>query len=206
LIGGGAMSKTGDERTGTTVPGSRRDPFLAPRLNAEQLVLLRRYGQERPTAAGQVLFREGDRGYDFIVVLSGAVTVVDHEAGVVRELATEGPGEFLAELNILTGERLFATAVVREPGAVLVVPVDRLQEVIAQDQALSDLIVQTILRRRQWLAQERGWPADRRLTVVTGCPAAAGVRGPEPPAPRLGRPGRRPGGGRCARPPWPEPG
>jgi len=51
----------------------------------------------------------------------------------VRELVTEGPGEFLAELNILTGERLFATAVVREPGSVLVVPVDRLQEVTAQD-------------------------------------------------------------------------
>ena len=138
-----------------TAPGPRRDPFLVPRLSTEQLVLLRRYGQERPTAAGQVLFREGDRGYDFIVVLSGAVAVVDYEAGVVRELVTEGPGEFLAELNILTGERLFATAVVREPGSVLVVPVDRLQEVIAQDQTLSDVIVQVILRRRQWLVQQR---------------------------------------------------
>jgi len=116
-----------------TAPGPRRDPFLVPRLSTEQLALLRRYGQERPTAAGQVLFREGDRRYDFIVVLSGAVAVVDYEAGVVRELVTEGPGEFLAELNILTGERLFATAVVREPGSVLVVPVDRLQEVTAQD-------------------------------------------------------------------------
>jgi len=85
------MGETGDERTGTTAPGRQRDPFLVPRLNTEQLALLRRYGQERPTTAGQVLFREGDRGYDFIVVLSGAVTVVDHEAGVVRELVTEGP-------------------------------------------------------------------------------------------------------------------
>ena len=71
-----------------TALGPRRDPFLVPRLSTEQLVLLRRYGQERPTAAGQVLFREGDRGYDFIVVLSGAVAVVDYEAGVVRELVT----------------------------------------------------------------------------------------------------------------------
>jgi thioredoxin reductase (NADPH) len=156
-----------------TAPGQQRDPFLAPRLNAEQLALLRRYGQERPTTAGQMLFREGDRGYDFIVVLSGAVTVVDHEAGVVRELATEGPGEFLAELNILTGERLFATAVVREPGSVLAVPVDRLQEVIAQDQALSDLVVQTILRRRQWLAQER---AGLRIVGSLSSPDARRLR------------------------------
>ena len=167
------MSETGDEQTEMTAPGQQRDPFLAPRLNAEQLALLRRYGQERPTTAGQVLFREGDRSYDFIVVLSGAVTVVDHEAGVVRELVTEGPGEFLAELNILTGERLFATAVVREPGAVLAVRVDRLQEVIAQDQALSDLIVQTILRRRRWLAQER---AGLRIVGSLSSPDARRLR------------------------------
>ena len=138
-----------------TTPDPGTDPFLSPPLDDEQLGLLRRYGQERPTRAGQVLFREGDRAYDFIVVLSGAVAVVDHEAGVVRELATLGPGRFVAELGILTGERVFATAVVREPGSVLVVPVDRLQEVIARDQQLSDVIVQVILRRRQWFVQQR---------------------------------------------------
>src|SRR5215470_7069164 len=138
-----------------TEPDPGTDPYLAPPLDAEQLALLSRYGQERPTTAGQVLFREGDRGYDFIVVLSGAVSVIDHEAGVVRELATLGPGRFVAELNILTGERVFATAVVRETGSVLVVPVDRLQAVIAQDQTLSDVIVQVILRRRQWFVQQR---------------------------------------------------
>jgi thioredoxin reductase (NADPH) len=134
-------------------PGT--DPYLSPPLQAAHLALLRRCGQERPTTAGQVLFREGDRAYEFIVVLSGAVTMVHHEAGVVRELATFGPSGFLSELNILTGERLFATAVVREAGSVLAVPVERLHEAIAQDQELSDLIVQTFLRRRQWLLQHR---------------------------------------------------
>jgi thioredoxin reductase (NADPH) len=134
-------------------PGA--DPYLSPPLQAAHLALLRRCGQERPTTAGQVLFREGDRAYEFIVVLSGAVTMVDHEAGVVRELAIFGPSGFLAELNILTGERLFATAVVREAGSVLAVPVEGLHEAIAQDQELSDLIVQTVLRRRQWLLQHR---------------------------------------------------
>src|SRR5215470_2577300 len=138
-----------------TEPDPGTDPYLAPPLDAEQLALLSRYGQERPTTAGQVLFREGDRGYDFIVVLSGAVSVIDHEAGVVRQMATLGPGRFVAELNILTGERVFATAVVREPGSVLMVPVERLQEVIAQNQDLSDVIVQVILRRRRWFVQQR---------------------------------------------------
>lgn len=144
-----------EEWTGVPAQDPGADPFLSPPLDGEQLALLRRYGQVRPTRAGQVLFREGDRAYDFIVILSGAVSVVDHEAGVVRELAILGPGRFVAELNILTGERVFATAVVSEPGSVLVVPVDRLQEVITQNQDLSDVIVQVILRRRQWFVQQR---------------------------------------------------
>src|SRR5262249_6122814 len=110
-----------------TTPDPVTDPFLSPPLAAEQQALMHRYGQERPARAGQVLFREGDRAYDFIVVVSGAVGVVDHEAGVVRDLAVLGPGRFVAELGILTGERVFATAVVRESGSVLVIPVDRLQ-------------------------------------------------------------------------------
>src|SRR5215467_6986869 len=138
-----------------TTPDPGTDPFLAPPLSADQLALLRRYGQERPTTAGQVLFREGDRTYDFIVILSGSIAVVDHQAAAERELATLGPGRFVAELNILTGERVFATAVVREPGSVLSVPVDRLHALIAQDQQLSDVIVQVILRRRQWFVQQR---------------------------------------------------
>ena len=159
-----------------TAPDPGTDPFLSPPLDGEQLALLSRYGQERPTTAGQVLFREGDRAYDFIVVLSGAVSVVDHEAGVMRELATLGPGRFVAELNIMTGERVFATAVVREPGLVLVVPVDRLQEVIAQDQQLADRAGHPAAQAMVFAAACR--PADLRLPDITGCPAAAGVRDP----------------------------
>ena len=165
--------QTGDGPTGQPPPPPPVDPLLAPRLTAEQLALLRGYGEERPTVAGQVLFREGDRGYDFIAILAGAVTVVDHQAGVVRELASGGPGDFVAELNLLTGERLFTTAVIKEPGSVLVVPLDRLQEVIAQDQELADLILQTAFRRRQWLLQAR---AGLRIVGSRSSPDARRLR------------------------------
>ena len=149
------MGETGAEPAANPARTPPADPLLAPRLTAGQLTLLRRYGQVRPTVAGQELFREGDRSYDFIVILSGTVAVLDHQAGAPRELATGGPGEFVAELNLFTGERLFTTAVVREPGSILVVPVDQVQRLFAQDQALADLIVQTSFRRRQWLLAEQ---------------------------------------------------
>jgi thioredoxin reductase (NADPH) len=136
-------------------PDPGNDPYLSPAMDADQLALLRRYGREEPTTPGQVLVREGDQRCDFMVVLSGVVDILDREAGRTRQLGTIGPGTFINELNTLTGEREFATAVVREPGSVLMVPVDRLQELIAQVQDLSDVIVQALLRRRQWVIQHR---------------------------------------------------
>ena len=173
--------QTGDEPAGGAAPPPPVDPLTAGRpagrLTSGQLALLRRYGEVRPTVAGQVLFREGDRGQEFIAILSGAVTVLDHQAGVVRELAIAGPGEFVAELNILTGERVFTTAVIKESGSVLAVPLDRLQEVIAQNQVLADLILQTAFRRRKLLLRERARlpsasPASTSAAVAAWLPSA----------------------------------
>jgi thioredoxin reductase (NADPH) len=159
---------------GTAADGGHAFPAGVPdlRLTEEQIGLLRREGEIRPVAAGEVLFREGDRSYDFIVILAGRVAVVDHQAGTERELATGGPGDFVAELNLLTGERLFTTAVATEPGEVLAVPVARLQAVISQDQGLGQWIIRAMFARRQWLAQmqtglrivgSRSSPQTRRL-------------------------------------------
>jgi len=142
------------------------------RLVERQIALLRREGEVRSAAAGDILFREGDYGHDFIVILAGQVAIVDHQAGTERELETRGPGEFVAELSLLTGERLFTTAVVTEPGTVLVVPAARLQAVIGRDQGLGQWIIRTMFARRQWLAQmqtglrivgSRSSPQTRRL-------------------------------------------
>jgi thioredoxin reductase (NADPH) len=152
--------------------GQRTAALVELRLVEEQIALLRREGEVRPAVAGEVLFREGDYGHDFIVILAGRVAIVDHQAGTERELETRGPGEFVAELNLLTGERLFTTAVVIEPGTVLAVPAARLQAVIGRDQGLGQWIIRTMFARRQWLVQmqtglrivgSRSSPQTRRL-------------------------------------------
>jgi thioredoxin reductase (NADPH) len=99
-----------------------------------------------------VLYREGDRGHDFFVIMSGQVRIVDHQAGVERDLASSGPGEFVGDIALLTGEREFTTAVVAQPGSVLAVPLDRLQALITRDQGLGTFILHTALARRQLAA------------------------------------------------------
>jgi thioredoxin reductase (NADPH) len=120
-------------------------------LSEDQIAALAQRGERRPTAAGDVLIREGDRGYDFYVVLSGEVAVVDEEPNGARPIAVHGPGRFLGELGTITGEAAFFTAVVREPGEVLAVPVDELRTAVLRDRELADAVVRTYLERRSLL-------------------------------------------------------
>ncbi|MEA2284879.1 MAG: thioredoxin reductase, partial [Solirubrobacteraceae bacterium] len=120
-----------------------------PRLNPGQIEALARYGERRPTQAGEVLFREGDREYDLHVILGGKVAIVEgYGSPRERLIGVHGAGRFLGELNLLTGQASFLTAVVVEPGEVLVVPVERLRELVTQDSALGDLILRAFLLRR----------------------------------------------------------
>jgi thioredoxin reductase (NADPH) len=122
-----------------------------PRLSDEQLGMLSQHGERRPTRPDEVLFREGDERYDFFVVLEGKVAVVAGYGGEERLIAVHGPGRFLGELGLLTGQAALATAVVGEPGEMLVVPAERLRELISQDSGFGDLILRAFLLRREML-------------------------------------------------------
>jgi thioredoxin reductase (NADPH) len=124
-----------------------------PRLSAEQIEALATHGNRRRTEPGEVLFREGDPGCDFFVILSGKVAIVEGYGADERVISVHGPARFLGELNLLTSQAVFVTAVVREGGEVLVVPVERLRELLAQDSALADTILRAYLLRRSLLIE-----------------------------------------------------
>ena len=101
--------------------------------------------------SGDVLFREGDAGYDFFVVESGAVAIVQGYGHENRVIAVHGRHRFLGELNLLTGSPAYLSAVVRDAGEVIQVPAERLRELVAEDEELSNLILRAFLARRSIL-------------------------------------------------------
>jgi thioredoxin reductase (NADPH) len=120
----------------------------SPVLDAAQLEVLSSYGTEHAVSPGDVLFAEGDETYDLIVVLEGEVQIVAN-AGQPAEtlIATYGPGGFLGEISLLTGQRAFLAAVARTPGKVLRIPVAQVRVVMAQEPPLSELLLRTFLLR-----------------------------------------------------------
>jgi thioredoxin reductase (NADPH) len=119
-----------------------------PRLSPEQVQALAALGERHEVRAGDVLYGEGDTSCDFFVVLEGKVTVVESSGCIV---AVHGPGRFVGELGLLTGQPVFLMAIVREPGAVVCIPTERLRELVASDEALGDLILRALLLRRSIL-------------------------------------------------------
>jgi thioredoxin reductase (NADPH) len=123
-----------------------------PRLTDAQIAKLEEGGVRRRVAAGDVLYRQGDDSCDFFVILEGLVAVVeDYGEDDEQPIGIHGPGRFLGELGLLTGQAVLLTAVVRKSGAVLDVPVSRLQEIVVQDPALGDEILRVMLIRRSIL-------------------------------------------------------
>jgi thioredoxin reductase (NADPH) len=126
-----------------------------PRLTEDQIARLGVDGRRRPVRRSDVLFREGDVRYDFHIVLDGRVGIVagrDERHDEPGQLvAVHGPGRFLGELSLLTGQPAFFTAEALTDGEVLVVPVDRLRALVTQDPALGDLILRAYLLRREAL-------------------------------------------------------
>jgi thioredoxin reductase (NADPH) len=134
---------------GMDEPVNRGGAF--PRLDDDQRARLRMIGDIRHAEAGEILFREGDESYDFIVIESGSVTIVRGYGTENRVIAVHGRHRFLGELNLLTGASVYLTAVVREPAELIVVPKGRLKSLLASDDELANIIMRAYLARRSIL-------------------------------------------------------
>jgi thioredoxin reductase (NADPH) len=145
------MSAVHQQMPGSAALLDPDDPALFPKLTKAQVDLLAPHAWVRPTAAGDVLFRQGDETYDVMVVLEGTVSVLVGSEAEERELVRQGPGDLMVELNLFTGQGTGATGIVRESGSVLVIPADEFRELVRRDLSFGDFVLQTLFRRRQAL-------------------------------------------------------
>jgi thioredoxin reductase (NADPH) len=121
---------------------------VSGRLSNDQLDILAAHGEERTAEVGDVLYTVGDSTYPFIAIREGEVRILD-SAG--NEIVRDGPAEFLGELNLLSGQTVFVTAVVSQPLRYIVVERDALRQLLFDDSSLSELILSTFIARREAL-------------------------------------------------------
>jgi thioredoxin reductase (NADPH) len=128
-------------------------PPASPALSPAQLDTLRAKGEQRSARIGDVLYRVGDETYPFIAIEEGEVAILD-AAG--HEIVRHGPSGFLGELNLLSGQTVFVTAVVTKPLRYIAVDRDDLRELLFEDGPFSDLVLSTLISRREALQRVQG--------------------------------------------------
>lgn len=122
-------------------------------LSSSQIATLAANGEERTAAAGDVLFRVGDATYPLIAILEGEAQILD-AAG--NEVVRHGAGGFLGEMNLLSGQTVYLTAIAAEPMRYIAVERDTMRRLLFEDAPLADLLLSTFVRRRELLQQRDG--------------------------------------------------
>jgi thioredoxin reductase (NADPH) len=120
----------------------------SPILSQSQLATLALHGEERAAAVGDLLFRVGDARYPFIAILEGEAAILD-AAG--HEIVRHGASGFLGEMNLMTGQTVYLTAVVTRPMRYIAVDRDELRRLLFEDGPLADLLLSTFIARREAL-------------------------------------------------------
>jgi len=141
------------------------EPGNAPQLSGDQFARLTAYGVAQDVRIRDVVFRPGDPSYDLIVIETGWIEIVSPAARDEPEavVATYGPGGFLGELNLLTGQTAYLTARVTEAGRIHRISPESFRRLMADDPEISDILLRTFLARRDLL---RDSPAARGVEIV----------------------------------------
>lgn len=143
-----------------SAPGTP-DSLGGPLLTASQLQEMAAFGSERAVAAGELLFEAGEASLDLFVVLDGEVEIVRSEGAGEVIVTAFGPGKFIGELGLLTGQRRFLTGRVSRAGRVLVIEQAEFRRLMSVRPALADVIFGTLLARRESLRSGQGAQAIR---------------------------------------------
>lgn len=107
--------------------------------------LFTRFGREY--LAGEVLFREGEKGEEMFVIQAGVVQILKRVGEEERPLATLGRGEFVGEMAILNDRPRTATAVVLEDARCLVIDAETLEQMISNSSEIAVRLVKKLARR-----------------------------------------------------------
>jgi thioredoxin reductase (NADPH) len=122
-------------------------------LSDSQLATLARHGEERTAEIGEELFRIGDESYPFIAILEGEAAVLD---GAGQEIVRHADAGFLGEMNLLSGQTVFLTAVVTRRMRYIAVEREELRKLLLEDAPLSDILLSAFVQRRELLQQRQG--------------------------------------------------
>jgi len=127
---------------------------MFPHLDDHDFSRLRRFGNVRTFANGTPIMKAGEVADGLAFVLKGKIAVRQGGAVSHREpIVTHGPGSFLGELAQLSDRPALVDANAEGEVEAIIVPAQRLRDVLVQEAELGERIMRALILRRVGLLQ-----------------------------------------------------
>jgi thioredoxin reductase (NADPH) len=132
---------------------TRRDQVF-PILEPVEIDRVRRFGMVRSYRVGEALVKAGAISPGLMILLTGEVDVTRRDlSGQTLFLVTESAGTFLGELAQLAGRPALTDAHARSDVEALIIPSDRLRQMLIAEAELGERIMRALILRRVGLLE-----------------------------------------------------
>ena len=131
---------------------ARRDQMF-PVLEPVEIERLARFGERKSYAAGEPLVATGEIAPGAFIILAGRVDVSQREFGHSEPIVTHGSGSFMGELAQLSGRPSLVDARAVEAVETLVIPPQRLRDLLVEEAELGERIMRALILRRVGLLE-----------------------------------------------------
>jgi thioredoxin reductase (NADPH) len=155
---------------------ARTEPIdhVFPTLIPSYVERLRRYGQARHVARGEVLLEPGTPDPHCFVVVSGQLEIVRETRETETLIHTHGPGQFTGEANMLSGRRALVRIRARENSEIIDIDRPQLLRLLQTDTEIGEIVTRAfILRRAELIGRGYG---DAVLLGSNHCAGTLRVR------------------------------
>jgi thioredoxin reductase (NADPH) len=139
------------ERAHSIIDTRREQMF--PVLAASEIDRLRRFGEPRHYPKDTFVVRAGEQAGGLFLILAGEVSMIAH-AEHVQPIVVHGPGAFLGELAQLSGRPSLVDGIALCDVEALLVPSQRLRDLLVQEAELGETIMRALILRRVGLLEQ----------------------------------------------------
>jgi len=127
----------------------RREAQTFPKLSPPHIERIRGFGEESEYPRGTELFRRGQRGVDFFVVVEGSVEIIDHSGeGPDAAIHVHRERQFTGELDLFNNREILVSGVTGEDSRIIRVPRDGFQRLIEAEPEVAEIIIRALILRR----------------------------------------------------------
>ena len=141
------ITSVSNTRRGLPLKSSMLEQIF-PTLTPAQISRIAPHGHVRPMQGGEVIVEQGDRNVPFFVVVSGEVEIVRPSGDVEMLLTAQGPGQFIGEVNNLSGRPAVVRVRAARQGELIELDRQHMLSLLQTDADLGEIMMRAFLLRR----------------------------------------------------------